>query len=639
MRCEWGRQNEGGILKPLPAIQEIEPSKIFCNAIVEERPREALASVGPATGAGIWLVDRNMRVLWMNKEMESIYGSRAEIEGKNCFSAFRNRSSKCPDCLPTKAFETKNIMTGYIKRVTADGVQRYYQLIEAPMFDENNDVSRVMEIVLDITERARLEQSLRTSEAEYRALFERAGTAVSVIRPDGIFAKVNDVFEALSGYRKEELINKAHYLLFVHPRDRERIDAYHRARLVDSTSAPAIYEFSFVNRWGAERTVHISVSAMPSGEQISSLIDLTDQRKLEQEVRSKEQFLANILRYSVDAIVALDENGRIRSWNHGADLMFGYGPREMIGKRFTAILAEEVRRSREFKEVQEQFQKKGFLRNYVVPAVTKDERRITIEITRTAIRDETGKDLGSSAIIRDITEKLRSEQRMIQQEKMLALGELAASLAHEVKNPLNSMVINMEVMRGHLANLSGNTQAALQKYLDVLSSEVQRLNKVMRGVLDFARPIEGDLAKVSLESTLEHVIALVNAGALKKKIKIRLAIEKNLPAVDAVEDHLKQIFLNLILNAFEAMPKGGALMISAERNQENGITLEISDNGIGIPRKNLNRIFDLYFSTKEKGSGLGLALAQRLIRSMGGTIHVKSRVKHGTKFTITLPTS
>src|SRR5262249_11711971 len=157
--------------------------------------------------------------------------------------------------------------------------------------------------------------------------------------------------------------------------------------------------------------------------------------------------------HSIDAIVATDIDGNICSWNHGAELMFGYKPKEIIGKRFGALLLIKTRKSKKMQKISQEFHEKGYLKNFVVDAITKEGRPIIVDITRRGIRDDDGKELGSSSIIRDITEIRRVERRMVSQEKMLALGELAASLAHEIKNPLNSMVINMEVLKGHFSDL------------------------------------------------------------------------------------------------------------------------------------------------------------------------------------------
>jgi PAS domain S-box-containing protein len=578
-----------------------------------------------------------MRVVWMNDVMEAIYGPLRKIRGKNCFMAFRGRKSKCPDCLPSRAFATGNIVSGSIRRTTKDDIEHFYQLVEAPLMDAENRVQNVLEIVLDVTEKTRMEQSLRESEREYRALFENAGTAVAVCDRDGILARVNHAFEELSGFRKAEIEGRVHYIQFVHPRDRGRIERMTEERRVSPHSVPTTYEFVLVRKSGEQRLIHINVNTMPDGTQIVSMIDVTEKWRLEQEIRNKEQFLANILRHSMEAIAAMDVGGHIRSWNRGAELMFGYKAKEILGKSFSTLFTTDFRRSKKVSHVSKQFHEQGYLKNFVAEAVTSGGKPILIDITRTVIRDAEGGELGSSAIIRDITESLRMAQRTIQQEKMLAMGELAGSLAHEIKNPLNSMVITMELLKGHFVGLPAGKRAALNKYVDILSSETSRLDKVMRHFLDFARPIEGQLVRIDLSRVLSQIVTLLSAQAEKERIKIQLVLEKGLPQIEGIEDHMKQVFINLMLNSFQAMPNGGRLKVEAAKGTGNTVQISISDTGIGIPRQNFGKIFDLYFSTKEKGSGLGLSLVKRLVTAQSGTIQFKSRVNHGTKFTVIFP--
>ncbi|MFH1017941.1 MAG: PAS domain S-box protein [Pseudomonadota bacterium] len=586
-------------------------------------------------GAGIWLLDRDMRVVWMNDVMEEAYGNLDDVRGKNCYRVFRGRDSKCPECLPMQTFETGNIVTGYTSRKMKNGVDRYFQLVDAPLMDSKNNVVNVLEIVLDVTERARVEWTIRESEKEYRALFENAGMAVAVCDRNGILARVNHAFEELAGVPKAEIEGKIHYLMFVHPRDRARIEQMTEERRVRPHSVPTTYEFMFVGRHREERLIHINVNPMPDGAQVVSMIDTTEKWRLEQEIRNKEQFLANILRHSMEAITAMDGKGYLRSWNRGAELMFGYKAKEILGRPFRTILAPEFRRSKKISAVTKQFHEQGFLKNYVAEAITKDGKRILIDITRTVIRDAEGKEIGSSAIIRDVTESRRQAQRTIQKEKMLAMGELAASLAHEIKNPLNSMVINMEVLKGHFTDLPAPKREALCKYVDVLSSETSRLDNVMKRFLDFARPIEGQFEKLNLGKVVSQVAELLRAQLEKERIKLRLHVEPDLPPIEGIEDHLKQIFLNLMLNAVQAMPDGGRLSVEVSPGSENTVQVVVSDTGVGIPRQNFAKVFDLHFSTKEKGSGLGLSLVKRLVTAQSGKIEFQSKVNHGTKFTVT----
>ncbi len=612
----------------------MKPSKVFCNAIVEE-PANTLV---PGKGAGMWLLDKEtMQVLWVNEVMEEIYGPLEKIQGKHCYEAFRKRSKACEECLPQKASETGNIVTGYISRITRGGIHRHYQVIETPMVDESQKTNRVLEIVLDVTEKIRMEQTIQNSEREHRALFEHAGIAVSVSDQDGKLLKVNQAFENLSGYPRSKIEDKMNQSEFIHPRDLHRITRYSKDRARKGKNPPTSYDFTFLDRKKNERLVQIVVSTMPNGNQICSITDITEQKKLEKEIRDKEQLLNNILRHSVEAIIATDPKDQIRSWNHGAKLMFGYSQQEVLGRKLRFLFTPEFRRSKKLSAINKEFHKKSFIKAFEAHGKTKDGKHILLEITRTALLDENGKEQGSSAILRDVTELRRLERQNVDQEKMVALGEMAASLAHEIKNPLNSMVINLEVLKNHFNLASSAKKETYYRYIGIIESEVKRLDKVMRGVLDFSKPMKTPFAQVDLEKSIRQVLTLVSPEAKKNKITIKTKISENLPRVDGVEDYMKQILLNLTLNSFQAMSNGGVFSIECMSNNDHQVQMHIKDTGCGIPRKNVNRIFDLYFSTKEKGSGLGLPLVKRLVTVQGGSIEFSNRPKGGTQFTLTFP--
>ncbi len=228
---------------------------------------------------------------------------------------------------------------------------------------------------------------------------------------------------------------------------------------------------------------------------------------------------------------------------------------------------------------------------------------------------------------------------MVQQEKMLALGELAAGLAHEIKNPLNSMVIQTEVLKNHLRGLTAAQQAGLNRYTEIVLAEVQRLDKAMEQVLHYAKPMGGTYEKVDLKGVVSHVIQFLSPQAARQRIKLKCRMEDDLPPIEGIPDHLIQIFINLLLNAFQAMPKGGAVTLEGGKGKLNTVVVSVTDTGAGIPRRHYKRLFDLYFSTKEKGSGFGLPLVKRLVTAHGGTITFKSKVRHGTSFTLTFPAS
>lgn len=225
-------------------------------------------------------------------------------------------------------------------------------------------------------------------------------------------------------------------------------------------------------------------------------------------------------------------------------------------------------------------------------------------------------------------------------EKFSTLGELAAVLAHEIKNPMNSIIINIEVLRSVMEDMSSaeNPQAKEKaaKYLNVIEDEMKRLGKVISGFLDLAAPEEQTRSQFTLNSIVGSLVDLMRLEMQQKKINIQLDLDESLPSISGSVDQLKQAVLNLLLNSTQAMPDGGTIHITSQHD-DNTLSLSISDTGHGISEEILNQVFSPYFTTKEKGSGLGLAIVRRIVRDHGGYVDVKSEADKGAKFSLVFP--
>jgi signal transduction histidine kinase len=250
------------------------------------------------------------------------------------------------------------------------------------------------------------------------------------------------------------------------------------------------------------------------------------------------------------------------------------------------------------------------------------------------------RDMGTLVTLRDTASALELEQELEVSRRLAAIGRLTANVGHEVKNPINAMVVHLELLRSKLA---GGEQAGAQRHVEILADEMHRLDRVVQTLADFSRPMELDLREHDLGRVVSQVLDL--AGVELKEQGV--AVESELPSqpvfarIDA--ELIRQALLNLVLNAMQAMPDGGRLRISLRREPRLA-AIEIADNGAGIPDAVLPRIFDLYFTTKPTGSGIGLAMTYRILQLHGGAMDVRSNTgaespERGTVFTLRIPTS
>jgi signal transduction histidine kinase len=247
------------------------------------------------------------------------------------------------------------------------------------------------------------------------------------------------------------------------------------------------------------------------------------------------------------------------------------------------------------------------------------------------------KSLGSMVLLRDFDSIRTLESLISYSAKLAALGRLTSGVAHEIKNPLNAMTIYLELLRERL----GSSSEEVREGLAIIKREIGRLDRLVQGFLRFVRPQELDLKPLDLNGLFQQVTVLLEGEWRSRNVRFELEFAPDLPAVMGDHELLRQAFLNVVLNACQAMPEGGtvriATMVNTGVNTDNVVVVRIADEGVGIPEKDLDRIFNLYFTTKPDGNGVGLSMVYRIVQLHDGRIDVASSVGRGTTFTIRFP--
>jgi nitrogen-specific signal transduction histidine kinase len=251
-----------------------------------------------------------------------------------------------------------------------------------------------------------------------------------------------------------------------------------------------------------------------------------------------------------------------------------------------------------------------------------------------AIEDSTGRFLGAMLVARNLGYLSRVQSTLNYSRKLAALGRLMAGVAHEVKNPLNAMTIHLELLK---RKLSQPPPPDVAKHVNVIASEIRRLDEVILGFLKFARPDELKLQPVQLTALVSDVVTTVSPEAQRNTVAVKVDCPATLPEINADPGMLRQALLNLALNACQAMPDGGTLRIACRATPRRKVEIDVEDTGVGIPPEDLSRIFDLYFTTKEKGSGIGLSMVYRIVQLHDGDVEVQSTPGSGTRFRLIFP--
>jgi signal transduction histidine kinase len=329
-----------------------------------------------------------------------------------------------------------------------------------------------------------------------------------------------------------------------------------------------------------------------------------------------------------DGVIFLNPERRVLFYNKAAEGVIGQVVDEAVGM----LLEELLPRGHPLDPLVPVVAAGGGPAHDTTLTLSQDGRSKEYLVSVFPVRDA-ARIMGTVVLLKDL-ESVKVVQSLVSYSaKLAALGRLTSGVAHEVKNPLNAMMIHVELLRDRLAVPSPEVQQSL----DIIGSEIQRLDRVVQGFLRFMRPQELSLKALDVNALLGSVAALLEAEWQARGVRFRWELDPALPAIRADEELLRQAFLNILQNACQAMPDGGTVSIGTVREGRDLIRVSITDEGVGIPPENLERIFKLYFTTKAEGSGIGLSIVYRIIQMHDGAIEVQSEVRRGTTIVVRLP--
>ena len=325
-------------------------------------------------------------------------------------------------------------------------------------------------------------------------------------------------------------------------------------------------------------------------------------------------------------LVALDGEGKILSVNRAAEAILGEKVSQLGALQATRVLPSELL------AIMEDARDKGGPVEAEITCIMRDGSSIPLEVIATPL--EIGQGLtGLVTLFRDLSEIKRLKEEVARTQRLASIGRLAAGVAHEIRNPLSSIKGFATYFKERYKHIPQD-----QKTADIMIQEVERLNRVISQLLEFARPTHVQKSNVDLISIIQDALKMVEDDAGKRDIRLEIRAPEQALATRLDPDRIKQVLLNLYLNAIEAMDEGGTLIVEVSRERPGGpIEIRVKDTGKGIPEKDLPHVFDPYFTTKPSGTGLGLAIAHKIVEAHGGEILVESQVGEGTTVTIQLP--
>jgi len=518
-------------------------------------------------------------------------------------------------------------------------------------------------VLRDITERRHIEEALQESEEKYRAIVENSPNLITIYQ-DGGLKYVNRAFCERLGWTFEEMTSPSFdpldkivpetFLAFA----KEKLSRRLRGELLPS------YEISLLTRDGSEIPIlvygqRILYHGKPAI--LGIFVDITELKRLEDELRRYSQQLEELVenrtkdlreseerfRTSIENMLDCfgiyqairDESGRIIDFrveyvNAAACASNLMSKEEQIGKRLLELLPAHRETGLfddycQLVETGEPLMKDALIYEDVYG---KRRLRRAFDVRAVKLGD------GFAAAWRDVTEHRRIEQALLRSERLAAIGEAAAMVGHDLRNPLQAMVNMLYLGRKRLESIPPQLRELAEKYgilelMESVGDQIEYMDKIVSDLQDYAKEVKPKLVETSISGLIDDTLSTTSVPG---NVQISVVVEKGLPKLMVDPALMKRVFTNLVINALEAMPDGGRLKIEASVKREEAL-IDFHDTGVGIAEEDLDKMFQPLFTTRAKGMGLGLVVAKRLVEAHGGDVMVHSKVGEGSIFTVKLP--
>lgn len=367
---------------------------------------------------------------------------------------------------------------------------------------------------------------------------------------------------------------------------------------------------------------------------ISALLTYQSYQATRQTLERVKGLARNILHSIPSGVLTVDQTHRVTAINPMAEHILGVSANSGLGLEISRLFSVE---DPIYRCMEEAIDHETFVRNLDIRYPPTESR--WVRLTTSPLADHERRRTGVVILLQDVTDLLVLEEQLRRSEKLSALHTLSAGVAHEIRNPLSALDLNLHLLHEEVTAEPVN-QEPVQRYLEIVNTEVRRIRGIVDNFLRFARPTSLVLGEVKLDEVVQHIVELVRYEAQERGVDIAVEFPTDLPDVSGDETQLGQVFLNLMINAVQAMPKGGTLRIVGTNGTAAGrstIDVSVTDTGVGITKADLSKVFEPFFSTKPSGNGLGLAIAYRIVEDHHGAIRVTSQEGAGTTFVLSFP--
>ncbi|PWK05402.1 PAS domain S-box protein [Tumebacillus permanentifrigoris] len=595
------------------------------------KSEQSLAQAQRIAQLGSWDYDMVLNRMYWSDQMYRIYGLSPEQYVPKFPSSLEfvhpedrvYLQQVCQQALHGKPYSIE------YRILRTDGSERHVSAQAEIKFNERGMAVQMIGTLQDITDRRNQQEQLRQSEERYRLISEHSLDIITSHGADGRIEFVSPACRTLLGYEQEEILG-GYGRDFVHADDQ---DTY--LRQFGRVGEDDVYRSTFraLHKTGRlvwlETTTNVvrnPLTGEPSGY-ICVARDVSDRQRAETALRESETKFRLMAENMSDLIAVISQDGTVEYASPSNETTLGLTLEALLGSQSMRLIHPDDRRLVECEFERMLQTRESFLAEF--RSRHRDGHWLVFECRAVPVCNEHG-DLENVLIVaRDISERRKTEEMLLQSEKLSIAGQLAAGVAHEIRNPLTALKGFLQLMQA-----DGHSKA---DYLKVMLSELNRIELIVSELLVLAKPQMTRFKPTDVRTVLQEVLTLLDTQAILNNIQIHILTDGQDPWIECDQNQMKQVFINFLKNAIEAMPRGGEIRIEVSCPASGDVQLRFLDEGCGISKERIAKIGEPFYTTKDKGTGLGLMVSFKIIQQHGGSVQIESEQDVGTMITLTLP--
>ncbi|MBU9714208.1 PAS domain-containing sensor histidine kinase [Evansella tamaricis] len=575
--------------------------------------------------------NRDGRCQFISSACKTLLGYEPEeLIGKSCFAFCHPEDQKYIQRHIREISKGKNISPLLYRVRRKDGEYRWLETTAKGIVNDTGKMIEILSFTRDITRRKQSELLLKESEIRYKSLFDYHPDMIFSMDLMGYYTSINHAFQKVLGYKEQEILHGKFSFL-----DLFSEDFVEQARFHFNLAASGIvqrFEATALNK--NKKPIVFDVTNIPiivDGKVVGVYgiaRNISYRKQAEKNLKETKKQLESFIDHNIDPILIFNKDGFLVKVNEAFETTYGWKGYELLGQTYFSLPFIPLEELDGVENYIQRIKQGSKIKKMETKRLKKDGTLISVDASGFPIRDEEGGLIAWAIILRDISDAKLAEEMMINSEKLSIAGQLAAGIAHEIRNPMTAIKGFIQLMRPEYTTK--------KQYFDIITAEIERIETIVSELLILSKPQELNYTKTDILLLLSEITTLLKTQAILKNVEIIGEYTSTPIYIYCEKNQIKQVCINIIKNGIEAMPDGGEIRIQVKKEKD-GVILSFLDEGVGISKELLEKLGEPFYTTKEKGTGLGFMVSKKIIENHGGNIKVSSELGKGTTIEVYLP--